>query len=606
MKKMKKMMALVIAMVMTLALGIAAFADDTTTTVTTAANKGSGSFSITMTGAEDGHKFTAYRIFDGSVNTDGKLGDISWATGVNTEGIAAALQAAGLATTVKGKTLDLSKAADVATALAAQSDDNDVMKKVADVFYARKGTKTGEVSAKTGNNYVISNQVAGYYLVTDEYTSGHPAEGDATLSRNILAVVGDVTAAVKNDKPTVEKKILTPTPVDANKAGIGDTVAFQITGSVPNWAGYDKYFYVINDTLSTGLTFDGAQNVVVKIGDTTLTEGSNYKVLTSSTSPAASDGHTFEVAFMNIKDYAVGTAVTVTYTATVNEKATIGGSGNKNETDVTYSNNPNNSSNGNPSENPKPDQDTPTGTSVKDTTLTFVAELDLTKYKDAVGADNLLAGATFTLTGTSTIIKGKGSDIFVEDTNGAYWKLADNTYTTTAPHGDIKDENDNVKVASNEASYASTTKKYSLKHVTEYESGTKKIFMQGTSGADGKIVFKGLGAGTYTLTEVVTPTGFNTADPITFTIEITTPETVTTGTEKATYSVKDITPEGTTIGLNGNDATTGIYETNVIDKSGSTLPSTGGIGTTIFYIVGAILVLGAGILLVTRRRMNAN
>ena len=606
MKSFKKMMALVIAMVMTLALGIAAFADDTTTTVTTAANKGSGSFSITMTGAEDGHKFTAYRIFDGSVNTDGKLGDISWATGVNTEGIAAALQAAGLATTVDGKTLDLSKAADVATALAAQSDDNDVMKKVADVFYARKGTKTGEVSAKTGDNYVISNQVAGYYLVTDEYTSGHPAEGDATLSRNILAVVGDVTAAVKNDKPTVEKKILTPTPVDANKAGIGDTVAFQITGSVPNWAGYDKYFYVINDTLSTGLTFDGAQNVVVKIGDTPLTEGSNYKVLTSSTSPAASDGHTFEVAFMNIKDYAVGTAVTVTYTATVNENATIGGSGNKNETDVTYSNNPNNSSNGNPSENPKPDHDTPTGTSVKDTTLTFVAELDLTKYKDAVGADNLLAGATFTLTGTSTIIKGKGSDIFVEDTNGAYWKLADNTYTTTAPHGDIKDENDNVKVASNEASYASTTKKYSLKHVTEYESGTEEIFMQGTSGADGKIVFKGLGAGTYTLTEVVTPTGFNTADPITFTIEITTPETVTTGTEKATYSVKDITPEGTTIGLNGNDATTGIYETNVIDKSGSTLPSTGGIGTTIFYIVGAILVLGAGILLVTRRRMNAN
>jgi LPXTG-motif cell wall-anchored protein len=128
--------------------------------------------------------------------------------------------------------------------------------------------------------------------------------------------------------------------------------------------------------------------------------------------------------------------------------------------------------------------------------------------------------------------------------------------------------------------------------------------MQGTSGADGKIVFKGLGAGTYTLTEVVTPTGFNTADPITFTIEITTPDTVTTGTEKATYSVKDITPEGTTIGLNGNDATTGIYETNVIDKSGATLPSTGGIGTTIFYVIGAILVLGAAIILISRRKVQ--
>ncbi len=604
MKKLTKIMALVLAMVMALAMSVTAFADDTTTTVTTAASKGSGSFSITMTGAEDGHKFTAYRIFDGSVDTSGKLGDISWATGVNTEGIAAALQTAGLETQVDGKTLDLSKAEDVATALAKQSDDSEVMKKVADVFYARKGTKTGEVSAKTGDNYVISEQVAGYYLVTDEYTTGHPAEGDATLSRNILAVVGDVTAAVKNDKPTVEKKILTPTPVDSNKAGIGDTVAFQITGSVPNWAGYDKYFYVINDTLSTGLTFDGAQNVVVKIGDATLEEGTDYLVLTSSTTPAASAGHTFEVAFKNIKNYAVGTAVTVTYTATVNQNATIGGNGNKNETDVTYSNNPNNSSNGNPSENPKPGQDTPTGTSGKDTTLTFVAELDLTKYKDSVAAGNELAGATFTLTGTSTIVKGKGADIFAEDENGAYWKLKDGTYTTTAPHGDIKDANDQVKVESNEASYDSTTQKYSLQHVTEYESGTEQIFMQGTSGADGKIVFKGLGAGTYTLTEVVTPTGFNTADPITFTIVITTPETVTTGTETATYTVTNITPAGTTIGLNGNDATTGIYETNVVDKSGTTLPSTGGMGTTMLYLVGAALVICAGVLLVTRRRMS--
>ena len=44
----------------------------------------------------------------------------------------------------------------------------------------------------------------------------------------------------------------------------------------------------------------------------------------------------------------------------------------------------------------------------------------------------------------------------------------------------------------------------------------------------------------------------------------------------------------------------------VVNQSGSELPSTGGIGTTIFYIIGAILVIGAGVVLVTRRRMNAN
>ena len=600
MKQTKKLMALVIAMVMMVAMVLPALADNTNSVVPEDTAKGQGSFTITMTGAEDGHTFKAYRIFDGSVNTAGKLGDISWATGVDTNGIAAALQTAGLATTVDGKTLDLSKAPDVATALAAQTDDSDVMKKVADVFYARKGDATGSVSAKTDENYVITNQVAGYYLVTDEYTNT-PGEGAATLSRNILALAGNVTANVKNDKPSVNKKILSPTPVDANKAGIGDTVAYQITGSVPNYAGYDKYFYVINDTLSTGLTFDGAQNVVVKVGETTLTAGTDYVVYTGTDAAP----HTFEVAFKNIKSYVIDTPITVTYSATVNENAVIGGTGNKNETDVTYSNNPNNSSNGNPSDNPKPGTDTPTGTSVKDKTVTYVAELDLTKYKDEIGANNLLAGATFTLTGTSNVVKGTGSDIFVEAANGAYWKLTDGTYTTTAPHGDIKD-GDVVKIESNEASYDSTTQKYALQHVTAYEAGTEEIFMQGTSGTDGKIVFKGLGAGTYTLTEVVTPTGYNTAEPITFTIVIEVPATITDGTETATYSVSNITPTGTTIGLKDNTATTGIYETNVIDKSGSTLPSTGGIGTTIFYVIGAILVLGAGILLVTRRRMSAN
>lgn len=57
----------------------------------------------------------------------------------------------------------------------------------------------------------------------------------------------------------------------------------------------------------------------------------------------------------------------------------------------------------------------------------------------------------------------------------------------------------------------------------------------------------------------------------------------------------------------GSDATpTGELDADIENKQGAELPSTGGIGTTIFYILGAILVLGAGIVLVTRRRMSAN
>ena len=592
-------MASLLVAVLALALGSAvALADNTNTSVSTATAKGSGSFSITMQSAEDGHIFKAYRIFDGSVDTQGKLGDISWAEGVNTNGIAAALEAAGLATTVDGKTLDLSKAGDVATALAKQTDDNQVMQKVADVFFARKGAATGTASSKTGENYVISNQVAGYYLVTDEYGDGHPQAGEETLSRNILAVVGDVTAEVKNDKPTVEKKILNPQPVDANEAGVGDTVAFQITGEVPNYAGYVNYFYVINDTLSEGLTFDGAQNVVVTVGEgnnaQTLKENTDYVVYTGDDAAP----YTFRVAFKNIKSFTVGAPVVVTYSATVNNKAVIGNPGNKNETDVTYSNNPNNSSGGNPGTTPKPDEDIPTGTSVKDTTLTFVAEVDLTKYADEIASGKELAGATFTLTGTSTIVKGTGEDIFVENANGAYWKLTNGTYTTTAPHGDIKDASGNVKVASNESSYDSTSTKYTLQHVTTYAEDTKDVFISATSGQDGKISFKGLGAGTYTLTEVVTPDGFNTADPITFTIVIGLPTEVKTGQESATYSV-DPTNAGVSV-----NATNGIYSTDVVDKSGATLPSTGGMGTTILYVAGAIMVLLAGVYLISKRRAS--
>ena len=52
--------------------------------------------------------------------------------------------------------------------------------------------------------------------------------------------------------------------------------------------------------------------------------------------------------------------------------------------------------------------------------------------------------------------------------------------------------------------------------------------------------------------------------------------------------------------------TAGSATTNIVNHSGTELPSTGGMGTTILYVIGAILVIGAGILLVTKKRMNAN
>ena len=98
------------------------------------------------------------------------------------------------------------------------------------------------------------------------------------------------------------------------------------------------------------------------------------------------------------------------------------------------------------------------------------------------------------------------------------------------------------------------------------------------SGDDGKVAaFTGLAAGTYTLEEKTVPSGFNKAADVVVTVA-------------------------------ANDYTKANLEQDkpIVNNKGAELPSTGGMGTTIFYIIGAILVIGAGVVLVTRRRMNAN
>ena len=112
--------------------------------------------------------------------------------------------------------------------------------------------------------------------------------------------------------------------------------------------------------------------------------------------------------------------------------------------------------------------------------------------------------------------------------------------------------------------------------------------------------FTGLDDGTYRLSETKTPDGYNTIDPIIFTIT-------------AEHDIESEDPRLTS--LNGDSATgeitfeaaseDGSLTTTVVNKSGAELPETGGMGTTIFYVLGAILVLGAGVLLIARRRTDS-
>ncbi|MCI5870003.1 MAG: SpaH/EbpB family LPXTG-anchored major pilin [Dorea sp.] len=102
-----------------------------------------------------------------------------------------------------------------------------------------------------------------------------------------------------------------------------------------------------------------------------------------------------------------------------------------------------------------------------------------------------------------------------------------------------------------------------------------------TTDATGKFTIKGLDADTYYLTETKAPAGYN---------KLAGPVTIVIGENGVV--------NGTT------EAPQGVDEVKVLNQSGTELPSTGGMGTTIFYIIGAILVIGAAVLLIARKRMN--
>ena len=106
----------------------------------------------------------------------------------------------------------------------------------------------------------------------------------------------------------------------------------------------------------------------------------------------------------------------------------------------------------------------------------------------------------------------------------------------------------------------------------------------------------GIDDGDYKIVETKTPAGYNSIDPIEFTVT-------------ATHDVLSDNPQLTEL-LGGDifkgQVSTGTLSADIVNESGSTLPTTGGMGTTLFYVLGAILALGAGVLLITRKRMANN
>ena len=402
-------------------------------------------------------------------------------------------------------------------------------------------TAAGSANTVTDGKYVISGLAAGYYLVKDQDGS---LTGDAdAYTEYIIKVVSDTTATPKSSVPTVEKKVKDTNDSTGVTSDWQDSADYDIGDSIP---------FQLKATLANNVSSYTTYKVVFH---DTLSKGLTYnndaKVYIGGTetngftvtATVNADGTTtLTVSCDDVKALGAGNSsvITVEYTVKLNENAVLGSAGNPNEVYLEYSNNPNKSENGN----------NETGETPKDVVIVFTYKTIINK----VDSENApLTGAAFKL---EKLIKGKDG--------------AAGTWTT-------------------------------VKEFTVDETTTS-------------FTFSGLDDGQYKLTETKTPAGYNTIDPIYFVIEATHDVTADAPTLKTLNAyltdangnkqteMKD--GESVNIDLGTVDLTAGSITTTVVNKSGAQLPETGGIGTTIFYVLGGVLVLAAVVLLVTKKRMG--
>lgn len=594
MKKFKKMMALVVAIVMVLSMGITVFATegDTPAAATT--------YTITInkdTTDKAAHTYGAYQIFTGKLETkDGKdvLSDIQWGEGVTAATVITELN--------KIKDADnnavfsiptTATAADVAKAISDKNYTTDAAgaQAVADAINAALTTTTagtGTIAANATQG-TISGLAAGYYLVKDTAA----VSGEGAQTRYILEVVKDVTVAEKANVPSVIKKVKekddakaesTTAPKnptdwqDAADYDIGDSIPYKLEGTLPGkFAEYDTYkVYTFIDTLSEGLTPPAADDVAITLNTetgTSLKQFFDVTVTGQELKISLKENVDLRTADYNGAEegglFAATDKIIVTYNATLNNKAKIGSEGNPNEVKLEFTNNPNG------------EQDGEKGTTPEDKVIVFTYEIKALKVEPTSDA----------------AIDKSAYDALTDAQKADYVKVGEKYQKTTPLEG---------------AGFT-LYKKVAAGTQGADADGWLKIGTEVTGVTT--FEFKGTDAGQYKLVETTVPAGYNKAADVEITVTATydtdsaDPKltSLTVSPETAGFVVESTTP---TTGDGDDAVSTTTYSGNIVGKilnqKGSVLPSTGGIGTTIFYVLGAILVLGAGIVLVTRRRMSAN
>lgn len=397
----------------------------------------------------------------------------------------------------------------------------------ADELY--RAIQDGNIDADAVSNDGIITGEKGYWLIADVTDV---TEGDDANSLVVVDTKGndELVVTPKVDVPTVEKKVQEKNDSTGEESGwqdgadydIGDDVPFQLTGTLSKYlSSYETYTYIFHDTLSEGLDLN-EDSVEVKIGDTLLTEGTDYVI-----NQDPEDNCSFEISILDLKSIDGVTSnskVVVTYTAELNEHAVVGQGGNPNEVKLEFSNDPYGDG---------------TGETKEDKVTVFTFQLDVDKVDNAGAA---LTGAGFTLYK------------YDADADGEKW----------TPVGE------------------------------ELKGDTMTHFN-----------WKGLDSGDYKLVETTVPAGYNKADDIEFTIE------AEYDTEADDSQLKDlVVKDGNDKVISGEDGTftatvsDGSIAADVVNTTGVELPETGGTGTKLLYLFGTILTVGAGILLIVKKRMS--
>ena len=573
MKKARKLTAVLLSLVMLLALVIPASAADT--------------YSITIHNDKTGHTYEAYQIFAGTVSddeTDGEtdggpmLGDITWGSGVDGAALLAALKAANAQ-----KYNDCTTAADVAKALGTENATAADAAAFADIAAQHlTATVAGTATAPNDDgNYIIEGLDAGYYLVKDSLQEDDNQTGQV-LSDYIVQVLGNVTMDPKDsDIPTVLKKVYDEEFAVNDEEGtygtgyndvadwdIGDRVPFKLIAAVPqNIDSYEEYTFIFHDTLSAGLTLD-PESLHVYVTETTNANINEFRPQDEGlydVSDVDVDG-TFTVTIPNIKaldshDHPANYII-VAYDAFLNENAEIGLDGNPNSVSLEFSNDPNGEG---------------TGRTEEDTVIVFTYELDGTKV-DGADVDTKLEGAQFVL------LNGGGTRAARVDETG---KL-----TGWVEPDDIKE------------GLTGTNDREKMNELTNEDFANAGLAI--TSAADGTFKIAGLDDGTYYLREIQAPNGYNLLEED---VELVITATTANGQGwdgAANTALTALTIDVAGAGAVNGDLDTGIVNVTVENNQGATLPETGGMGTTLFYIIGGLLVVGAGVLLVVRIRMKAH